>query len=353
MGLALLAIALAGGGAPAALRAQATVPAESALPPGASYQQARALVEQGRGREGRALVDTLLGAAEPGTPAFAEALWWRAVLAEDGASAERDLRALLTEYSASPRAVDAVLRLAQLDLARGRPGEARARLEQLLREHPEGVTRARGRYWLARAQAEGGDPRAACGSLNEAAAAALPGDLVARQVVALRRRVPGCELTVAVGSGAAVAAPAGPPAVTAGAPGQPEAAPAGQATVGAPPGAPPRAPDGTTVAGTPTPSTARPPVPTPSAASPGGASVPSGAAAYSVQLAAYNSRREADALAAQLAGRGIEARATGVAAPFRVRVGRWPTRAAALAAQRDLARRGLRGFVTAAEPPGS
>jgi hypothetical protein len=41
----------------------------------------------------------------------------------------------------------------------------------------------------------------------------------------------------------------------------------------------------------------------------------------------------------------------GTAAPFRVRVGRWPRRADAVAAQRDLAQKGFRGgWVADAEP---
>jgi hypothetical protein len=40
---------------------------------------------------------------------------------------------------------------------------------------------------------------------------------------------------------------------------------------------------------------------------------------------------------------------SGVERPFRVRVGRWAARAEANAAQRELAAKGMRGFVTAAE----
>jgi cell division protein FtsN len=53
----------------------------------------------------------------------------------------------------------------------------------------------------------------------------------------------------------------------------------------------------------------------------------------------------------RLTARGIDARVAGSAAPFRVRVGRWPRRADAVAAQRDLAQQGFRGgWVADAEP---
>ncbi len=317
--------------------AQTTGPLPESAPVGAPYERARALVEAGRGVEGRALVDSLLGAAAAGSPAYAEALWWRATLARDGAAAERDLRSLVVDFPASPRAVDAALRLAQLELARGRPAEARERLERLRREQPEGAPRAQASYWLARAQLDAGDARTACTTLNEAAGSALPGDPVARQVVALRRRLPGCELTVAVGSGGA-----------------------GEGAVAA--GGPPRATDTTASApvpdpgaATPTPATQTPSTETPSTAAPPARAV-AGGRAWAVQLAAYDRRDQAEAFAARLAARGLDARVAGDAAPFRVRVGRYGTRAAAVAAQRELAARGMRGWVaedTAAVPPGA
>lgn len=312
--------------------AQTTGPLPESAPVGAPYERARALVESGRGEAGRALVDSLVGAAEPGTPAHAEALWWRATLARDGAAAERDLRTLVVEFPASPRAVDAGLRLAQLELARGRPAEARERLERLRREQPEGAPRARASYWLARAQLDAGDSRTACTTLNEAAGSALPGDPVARQVVALRRRLPGCELTVAVGSGFGT-----------GADGVPDASPAA--------GGPPRATDTTVTPPAPNPPAAAPTpaTPTPAPPAPPARAAATGAA-WTVQLAAYDRRPDAESMVARLVARGLEARVSGEAKPFRVRVGRWAARAEAVAAQRALAAKGLRGFVTAAEP---
>src|SRR5207237_7875055 len=123
------------------------------------YVRARVLVSEGYGPMGRSLVDSLLAVATPGTSAYAEALYWRATLAERGTDAERDLRQLVVEYPASPRAAEALVRLAQLDLARGQPAAARDHLARLLRERQDAATRARAHYWLARASLDAGDAR--------------------------------------------------------------------------------------------------------------------------------------------------------------------------------------------------
>jgi cell division septation protein DedD len=326
-------LAIAGSGTTAAAQRPAPEPATSA-----PYEHARVLVESGRGAAGRALVDSLLAIAKAGSPEYAEALWWRAVLATDGGMAERDLRTLMVVFHASPRAVDATLRLAQLDLARGRPADARERLERLRRERPDASTRALASYWLSRAQLDAGDSRTACTTLSEAAAAAVPGDAVARQVIAFRRRLPGCELTVAIGSGAGSGA------------GSDGAATSTRTT------------DTSAIASAPAPSAAAPPVRTPAPASSAAPRAPTatetptatstaGARGYTVQLAAYDTRRDAESMVARLTARGLDARVVGSAAPFRVRVGRWPRRADAVAAQRDLAQQGFRGgWVADAEP---
>ena len=129
--IAAALLALAGSGTSVAAQLPAPEPATSA-----PYERARVLVESGRGAAGRALVDSLLGVARAGSPEYAEALWWRAVLSTDAGAAERDLRTLVVVFHASPRAVDATLRLAQLDLARGRAADAREGLERLRRERP-------------------------------------------------------------------------------------------------------------------------------------------------------------------------------------------------------------------------
>ena len=67
---------------------------------------------------------------------------------------------------------------------------------------------------------------------------------------------------------------------------------------------------------------------------------------YTLQVAAYGSRADADRLARRLEARGLDVRVVGQAKVFRVRVGRYETRAAAAAAARDLKAKKIDAFVT-------
>jgi len=69
-----------------------------------------------------------------------------------------------------------------------------------------------------------------------------------------------------------------------------------------------------------------------------------------VQVAAYDERGSADALAAKLTGRGYPARVWGASAPYRVRIGRYDTRTAAAAEAETLKAKQISGFVVEAEP---
>ena len=114
------------------------------------FARAQRLVAEGQGAAGRAIVDSVIRATPEGSDVFAEALYWRASLAATAAQAERDYRTLTVEYSMSPRAPDALMRLGQLELARGDRAEALRHLERLVLEHPTSPARARASYWMAR-----------------------------------------------------------------------------------------------------------------------------------------------------------------------------------------------------------
>jgi cell division protein FtsN len=70
---------------------------------------------------------------------------------------------------------------------------------------------------------------------------------------------------------------------------------------------------------------------------------------WSVQIAAYDKKAEADAMVAKLKKRGYEARVSGTSAPFRVRIGHYPTQAQASAVMRSLKAKQINGFVVKAE----
>ena len=72
---------------------------------------------------------------------------------------------------------------------------------------------------------------------------------------------------------------------------------------------------------------------------------------YTIQIAAYNTQAEAKRLVAKLATRGVAARVSGTAKPFRVRLELYSTRQSAQDHVVALKKQGIVGFVTTEEPP--
>ena len=328
------------------------------------YVQAQRLVNEGRGAEGRAVVDSLFRVAAPGTPAQAEALFWRATLATTAAEAERDYRQITVEHPLSRRAEDALLRLAQLELQRGERALALTHLERLMREHGNGPARARGAYWSARVLFEMNDVGRACQSLSDARSALPPADVELRnQIEYAAQRCPVRAVAIvppAVARDTARATVVMPPPSSV-----PSAAPAVQAPTAAtstgPSGTP--APTSTTTTAS-APATQAPDTATAiavkatPAATPGTpARVPATPAAtttepqrFSVQVAAYQTKAEADRLVKKFRANGYDARTFGTVAPFRVRIGRFRTRAEAVDLAKILKAKSGAAFVVVAEP---
>ena len=152
------------------------------------FRRAQQLVGAGNGAAGRALVDSALAAAAPQSPAYAEALFWRASLAAGSAEAERDYRRLAVEFPLSPRSEDALLRLAQLELARGDRAMAVKHLERLTLEHPTGASRPRAAYWMARVLFEMNDVAGGCSAIAGARAYLTPGDVELRNQIEFTAR---------------------------------------------------------------------------------------------------------------------------------------------------------------------
>src|SRR5215471_6399686 len=126
------------------------------------FARARQLVAGGNGAAGRVLVDSMLTVATPGSPAYAEALYWRATLAATSADAEGDFRRVIVEYPLSSRSGDALLQLAQLEVARGDRASAITHLQRFLLENPQSSDRPRTALLLVRLSFEQNDPQGAC-----------------------------------------------------------------------------------------------------------------------------------------------------------------------------------------------
>src|SRR5579863_7002736 len=121
------------------VRAQDTTAAAAPIvadPADSVLRRAEQMVGEGHAAEGRAIVDSVLAATQPGTPRYAEVLFTKASLSATAAETERDYRRVTVEYPSSPRSDDALLRLAQLELARGDKEEARKHLMLLDRDRP-------------------------------------------------------------------------------------------------------------------------------------------------------------------------------------------------------------------------
>lgn len=265
------------------------------------FARARLLVNSGDARAGRALVDSALAAAAAGSPAYAEALYWRGVLAEEGEAARTDLLRVAIEFPLSPRASDALLRLAQLEFTRGDRTAAQRHLDRLEREHPEAPSRAAGRYWTGRLLLEDSKPADACVALRDAQRLAPASDVELLNQIAYYARP--CDVIDmdAKARADSVAADSARKATERGAAEQ-------------------RAADRRTAA----------------------------KGKWSVQLASYSNRTEALALVKRLVARGVDARVT-PAKPWRVRVGHYATRAAAAEEARKFSTKRSRALVVEAE----
>ncbi len=325
------------------------------------YVRAQTLVNDGDAASGRALVDSMLAIAAPGSNDYAEAVYWRAVLASTAADAEMDYRRVVVDFPLSPRVEDALIRLAQLEIARANYDGALRHLNRLVAEHPQSPARPRAGYWMARALFDKNDMQGGCAVTADALSRTSENDAELRnQITYLNQRCAGIVLAAPapVGvaqtradSGQVLTAPATQPVTVVAPPSaQPIAPPS------APPSAPPVTRDTVTRAPVNVPrASSTPPRVTPTAPpqSPPVRTAPPSAPdterAWSVQVAAYNVKSQADAMVSRLKTNGYEARVDGEAAPFRVRIGRYSSQGQASAVQRSLKAKKIEGFVVQAD----
>jgi cell division septation protein DedD len=288
------------------------------------FVRAQALVSDGNGVAGRALIDSVLAATQPSARLYPEALFWRATLASNAADAESDYKHLVVDYPLAPQAEDALLRLAQLELARGDRDGALSHLQRIPRDYPRSKSLARASYWTARVLFEKNDiPNACAANANALARAAADEIELRNQIQYQGQRCP---------SSAASVASTKPPAIDTTTP-VPTPAQAVQPTAPSLP---------TTASG----SAAKEVKTVDSVSKP--RTVISPGSTYSVQVAAYNHKIDASKLASSLVKRGYAARVDGETLPFRVRIGRYSTSGEAEKALAKLKAKHMSGFVVRA-----
>lgn len=337
----------------ARLAAPITRPATDSL-----YRRARRLVAEGNGVAGRAVVDSMLRAADPATPAYGDALYWHGALAPTAAEAERDYRRVIVEYPLAYYADDALLAIAELEQARGDRAGALAHLQRFVREHPASQARGVAALGAARLAFEQRDTKAGCSMIAAARTSTSPSDVELRNQIEYYGRQ-------CAGTAVAAAQPAAPRAPASSAPvatGAPNAAPpVSRAASSAASVAARRARDSMPVSTMPAPVTPKPrAVPSQPAPARHDSAAPTAAHAdsahrasgmYTIQVAAYDSRPPAEQLVRKLAMRGVKARVSGTTKPFRVRLDFYRTRQEAANAVVALKARGIVGWIAQEVPP--
>jgi hypothetical protein len=245
------------------------------------------LIVAGDRSSARVLTDSLVAAMPPESSRLADVFYWRAQSATSAADAERDYLRIAIEHPFTSRAPDALLALGQLELARGDRISARRRFDRALRDYPRGRHVVRASLWSGRLALEERDYIPGCATLNAARPLVGPDEIEVRNQ--FDYYISQCER-----------------------------APVADTTTTPPPNA-------------------------------GPAPATEGGAHFSVQVAAYSAKREATATATRLRERGFDVRVVGERAPFRVRIGRYPTRAAAMAALARMRTARVDGIVVEAE----
>jgi hypothetical protein len=259
------------------------------------FTRARQLVQSGNGAAGRLLIDSVITATSPDTPTYGEALYWRGALAASSADSERDFRRFVAEYPFSPHVADALLQLSQLESAHGDRSSAAAHIEQFLTDNPKHPERPRATLLLVRLLLEQNELPRGCSALKQTLSD-LPADAVEVRNQ-LEYYLPRC-VAADVGRGGAV-----------------PVEPAKTDSVKRDTAVTVRAPE-----------------------------------RYTLQIAAYKTKAEADALAKRLKARKIDARVVPSGKLYRVRVGRYATRGAAQAAERELKAKKIESLLTEIGP---
>jgi cell division protein FtsN len=332
------------------------------------FARAQELVSDGNGAAGRALVDSVLRVNSPTSQIYPQALFWRASLAASAADAESDYKHIVVDYPLAPQAEDALLRLAQLELARGDRDAALGHLQRIPRDYPRSKSLARAHYWTARVLLEKNDIPGACAANANALAQATQDEVELQNQIQYQGQrcasYTASRASAAPDTSSAVKASTLPVAKTTPQPvaasstpsvPQPVARPVERATA-----------DSVTVERTATGSQSqsvarpKPPVeardakpsivdrPKITPGPPKASASTRAATAYSVQVAAYSKKSEAEKLSVSLGKRGYAARVDGDAAPFRVRIGRYPSEKEAEAALARIKAKHMEGFVVRA-----
>ena len=363
------------------------------------YLQAQQMVANGDVADGRKLADSVAAAAPVGSAGYAEGLFWRATLSENARDSEHEYRQIIVDYPLSGRVPDALLRIGQLESARGDNAAALQHFQRLVLEHPQSPLHAEASYSVAQMYFGANDPPRACLASADALASVRGSNVELKNRIDFQQqRCRGVTLaTNAKPATASVATPIAVPVDKAAATKSSKPAPKTrtkaatkvvarvatktpvadhsdtnvtapiETTTATKTGVVSRAPTKEEVAralaSAETPRLSKKPkaaaskaksisaatssAPARDTATPAVASdePASKSESFAIQVAAFSTKTPATLLVAKLRGRGYNAYVDGASAPYRVRVGRYPTHAAAAAELVKLKAKQIDGFV--------
>jgi hypothetical protein len=139
----------------------------SAATPAWSLQDERVvaavkMAQEGNSDSARAQIQSIIASLTTNDPVYPEALYAAGTIAPTAPDAQRYFRRVALEYSFSPWADDALLRLAQIRYVSHDPlGTVRA-VERLRADYPASPLLPTATYWAARASVDLNDEEAAC-----------------------------------------------------------------------------------------------------------------------------------------------------------------------------------------------
>ena len=294
------------------------------------------LAQEGLGDSARGVVERVVQATDPSDTLYPQALYARAVVAANPQDMRRDLQRIAVEYSSSSWADDALVRLAQLDFASAELESAARELERLRLDYPSSPLFSQASFWAARVYFDLRKPASACRWLAEGLPRVGNDVELRNQLGYYDQRCAGVALDTAGGRADGRAGE------------QADGRTGGQA--GRRAGGQVGAADSTSVvtAVAQTTDTSTRTAPDSLSAGPPARRSASRPSAFRIQIAAVNTRAAADSIAKRVTAAGFDPVVASEKGLFKIRVGRYATRAEAQAAlPRVRARLGGAPFIVA------
>ena len=131
-------------------------------------REAVRLATEGQSDSARAIVESQLARMSPSEAQYAEVLFTAGMVSDTARVAARYFRQVSIEYSRSPWADKALLRLAQLAFAAGDLDDVQRYTQRILLDYPLSPVRGQAAFWAGRAEFDLDNTPGACRQMDEA-----------------------------------------------------------------------------------------------------------------------------------------------------------------------------------------